>query len=60
MKSAEDWQVSLVCSKTHWDRLVLIRAIQADALRWAANLAGPLHRQRAIEKADELDPPPKK
>lgn len=60
MKSAEEWQLNLACSQSHWDRLQLIRAIQADALRWAANLTGVLSRVTALDKADELDPPPKK
>ena len=57
MKEAEDWQVNLVCSQSHWDRLVLIRAIQADALRWAANLSGEEATEFILKEADKLDPP---
>lgn len=60
MKNAEDWLLSLVSCQSHLDRLMLLRAVQADALRWAANLTGVLSRVTALDKADELDPPPKK
>ena len=43
------------------DLALFIRKIQADAIRWATNLSGPLRGQTALAKADELDPPePKK
>ena len=51
MRTAEDW-----ASETGvpvW----AVRQIQADAIRWATNLTGDLHRLICLEKADELDPP---
>lgn len=59
MKSAQEW-VDVFWEEFGSISVKQVRVIQADALRWAANLSGPLHRKAALEKADELDPPEKK
>jgi hypothetical protein len=55
MKNAEEWLIAVenVGPTKH---VHIIRQIQADALRWAANLSGSLHRAWALEAAEKLDP----
>lgn len=60
MKLAEDWAACCHMETKDEDFVNFIRAVQADALRWAANLTGVLSRVTALDKADELDPRPKK
>jgi len=54
MRSAED--IASECAVPVW----AVRKIQAEALRFAANLSGELHRRYVLELADKLDPPPVK
>lgn len=65
MKPADEWAAGLAMEEGWgYDRedaaRRFIQAVQADALRWAANLSGALHRKTVLDKADELDPPSKK
>ena len=63
MIEAEDWASYFAAPSELEDKrnIASIRKIQADAIRWATNLSGPLRGQTALAKADELDPPePKK
>lgn len=60
MRDAEEWIGSLGNGQSALLSVSDVRQIQADALRWAANLSGDLSVVTALEKADELDPPPSK
>jgi hypothetical protein len=55
MKTAEAWIAVLNDNRQSWT--VTVRQIQADALRYAANLSGLSHRTYILARADELDPP---
>lgn len=60
MRDAEEWVLCLNVMGAREHSIKVIRLIQADAIRWAANLSGDLSVVTALEKADELDPPPSK
>lgn len=60
MKSKEEWAACCHMETSDDNFLNFIAAVQADAIRWAANLTGVLSRITALDKADELDPPPPK
>ena len=55
MKTPEDWASIMIGDID--ENVFLARRIQADAIRWAANLSGDLATTAALAKADELDPP---
>lgn len=50
MKQARDW-TSLVPILD----IDIVRQIQADALRWAGNISGPLHRLKVLQRAQLLE-----
>jgi len=64
MIDAKDWSLIWSDNLSAEERKALAHVFalaQADAIRWATNLSGPLRGQTALAKADELDPPePKK
>lgn len=59
MKKAEEWilMFDLVSGGIMDARAVrIVRWIQADALRYAANMSGDLKNVALLKEADELDP----
>jgi hypothetical protein len=55
MKPAETWLLAFQSFPPHLHGQI-IRKIQADSIRWVANLSGSLHRAWALEVAEKLDP----
>lgn len=59
MRKAEEW-LSYFDSHSELEfarMLVVVRQIQADGLRYAANLSGEERTTFLLKLADELDPP---
>lgn len=50
MKRAEKWKNLVPILDVD-----IVRQIQADALRWAANISGVLHRAKVLERAELLE-----
>lgn len=56
MRLAEEWVLSMDVPPLSVREVRVIRAIQADALRYAANMTGDLKNVYLLKEADELDP----
>lgn len=56
MKLAEEFVRVLGCGMSHESKLRTVRQIQADALRYAANLSGEERDAFLLALADKLDP----
>lgn len=55
MKSSHEWADELFGSAAGTADINDVRRIQADALRWAGNLSGVVHRAKVIERAELLE-----
>jgi len=55
MRLAEEWVLSLDVVGRVDQAIRAVRHIQADALRYAANMSGDIKNVKLLEEADELD-----